>query len=508
MSMNQSASSPRRMPSALLVSAVALAVGLGPFAGSELARAESPANQENLVQLPSLAPLVKRVLPAVVNISVVEGTGDESGASDPDQTQMPGSPQGGPLNDFMRKFFEQQAPNGPEFPQQNLRRMAEGSGFIIDPSGLVVTNNHVVDDAKTVQVILQDGSKYAAKILGRDTKTDLALLKIEAHRDLPSVAWGDSGTAQIGDWVVAVGNPFGLGGTVSAGVISARGRDIHEGPYDDFLQVDAPINRGNSGGPLFNLKGEVVGINTAIYSPNGGSVGIGFAIPSSLAKPIVEQLHDHGKVTRGWLGVQIQAVTPAIASALGLPSGHGALVADVTKDSPADKAGVRQGDVLEAYNDHELANLRDLSLSVAETSVGSTANLKVSRKGQDLVLGVKIAEQPENMEMAMAGGESAGSSAVGVELEALTPELGRELNLGPDAKGAVVKSVADSSPLASVDLEPGDLIVEINGRNVSNPGDATALLNEGESASKHILLLIDRHGVREYVAWAPEANQG
>ncbi len=246
--------------------------------------------------------------------------------------------------------------------------MALGSGFIIDPSGYIVTNNHVVENATKVTVVFQDGSKHPAKIIGRDPKTDLALLKIDAPQPLPYVTWGDSNAAQVGDWVLAVGNPFGLGGTVSSGIISARGRDIHAGPYDDFLQIDASINRGNSGGPTFNLDGKVIGINTAIYSPNGGSVGIGFAIPSSLAKPVIDQLRAHGKVERGWLGVQIQGVTPEIAKSLGLPKAEGALVADVNPDGPAAKSGIKQGDVILSYDGHDLAKMRDLPLEVAETA--------------------------------------------------------------------------------------------------------------------------------------------
>ena len=235
------------------------------------------------------------------------------------------------------------------------------------PSGHVVTNNHVVGDAGKVEVTLQDGSKYPAKIIGRDPKTDLAVLKINADKPLPYVQFGDSSAAQVGDWVMAVGNPFGLGGTVTTGIISARGRDIHSGPFDDFLQIDAPINRGNSGGPTFNLEGQVIGINTAIYSPNGGSVGIGFAVPSNVAKNIVAQLEEHGKVSRGWLGVQIQEVTPAIAASLGLPHEAGALVAVVTPNSPAAKAGLKQGDVILSFDGNEIGKLRDLPRLVAAT---------------------------------------------------------------------------------------------------------------------------------------------
>src|ERR1051325_3008620 len=319
----------------------------------------------------SFAPLVKKVLPAVVNISVTEKS-DIQGLAE----RLPEQFRGSPFDDFLRRFFEQPGRERQVMPRPfrrgpdergSGRGIALGSGFIIDPAGYVVTNNHVVGEAAKVEVTLQDNSKYTARIIGRDSRTDIAVLQIKADKPLPYVSFGDSNVAQIGDWVIAVGNPFGLGGSVTTGIISARGRDIHAGQFDDFLQIDAPINRGNSGGPTFNLSGEVIGINTAIYSPNGGSVGIGFATPSNLAKPVIDQLREHGKVSRGWLGVQIQEGTPAIAKSLGLPNDHGALVADVTKDSPAEKAGIRQGDVIESFNGHEVTKLRDLPITVAET---------------------------------------------------------------------------------------------------------------------------------------------
>ncbi|HUN46798.1 MAG TPA: Do family serine endopeptidase, partial [Stellaceae bacterium] len=381
---------------ALLAAGLGLTLALSPYAQAQDGAA---ANSGNLVQMPSLAPLTKKVLPAVVNVSVVEKAGAADDQSDDEEDASPGMPnipQGTPFDDFLRKFFEQQGIN-PDHPQQQQRaqRMALGSGFIIDPAGYVVTNNHVIDGSEKVTVILQDDSKHVAKIVGRDTKTDLALLKIDnGGKPLPAVSFGDSGAEQVGDWVVAVGNPFGLGGTVSAGIISAQGRDIHSGPYDNFLQIDAPINRGNSGGPTFNLKGEVIGINTAIYSPNGGSVGIGFAIPSNLAKPVIDQLREHGKVSRGWLGVQIQEVTPAIAKSMSLPNDHGALVADVTKGSPAEKAGFKQGDVIESFNGHQIEKLRDLPIMVAETPVGTDAKVTVRRGDTDKSFDVAIAEQP------------------------------------------------------------------------------------------------------------------
>jgi serine protease Do len=341
---------------------------------------------------------------------------------------------------------------------------------------------------------------------------DLALLKIDAGHPLPYVSWGDSSTEQVGDWVVAVGNPFGLGGSVSAGIVSARGRDIHSGPFDDVLQIDAPINRGNSGGPTFNLKGEVIGINTAIYSPSGGSVGIGFAIPSDLAKPIIEQLREHGKVSRGWLGVQIQEVTPAIAKDLDLPNDRGALVADVTKDSPAEKAGIRQGDVIESFNGHDVMRLRDLPITVAETPVGTNAKVQVWHKGKEETLNLTVADQSANLQVASNGGEESvtpeSSTALGLRLQSLTPELRKELHVPAHVKGVAVRSISDSSPLANIDVQPGDVIVSIDQEPVTTPREAVAKLKEA-AAKKSLVLLLNRHGVNEYVAWSEEeGNQG
>src|SRR5258708_5677452 len=320
----------RRVRAAALATSVGFGLALAPMAWAEVTQPAPLTQSAPAVQLPSFAPLVKKVTPAVVNISVTEkagtGDGDLAQNQDQDQDQDTGPDQGGPrqgfpqspFDEFLRRFFEQQGqpfgkqgqPFGNTPQQPHAQRVALGSGFIIDPSGYVVTNNHVVANADKVTVIFQDNSKHPAKVIGRDSKTDLALLKIDAKEPLPYVSWGDSNAAQVGDWVLAVGNPFGLGGTVSTGVVSARGRDIHAAPYDDFLQIDAAITRGNSGGPTFDLKGEVIGINTAIYSPSGGSVGIGFAVPSNLAKNVVTQLNQNGRVTRGWLGVRIQNITP------------------------------------------------------------------------------------------------------------------------------------------------------------------------------------------------------
>ena len=501
-----------RLASAVFGLGFGFAIVLAPMAQAQDSSAAP------LVQLPSLAPVIKRVVPAVVNITVLERgdatSGDEQDGSSPGQ--LPGLPQGSPFDQLLRRFFEQQGINPDRTPQQHVERTALGSGFIVDPTGYIVTNNHVVGDAEKVTVILQDDSRHVAKIVGKDAKTDLALIKIQTDHPLPYVEWGDSNAAQIGDWVVAVGNPFGLGGTVSAGIISARGRDIHSGPYDDFLQIDAPINRGNSGGPTFNLQGQVIGINTAIYSPNGGSVGIGFAIPASLARPVIDELKSKGKVSRGWLGVQIQEVTPALAKSLDVPHAGGALVADVTKGSPAAAVGFQQGDVIETFNGHEIQKVRDLPILVAETGIGTTAKITVWRRGKQIALSPVIAEQPENLgvasrETGTGNGESnqlpQRASALGLKLAPLTPELRKQVRAPANIKGVVVTQIEDASPLADLDIEAGDVIVAINQEPVSTPREAVAKLKAAES-NKRVLLQINRHGVNAFVAWSGNPDNG
>jgi serine protease Do len=506
----------RRLRRTVLVAGTALCL-----AGSSLVYAESAPASDHLdrsaavardgMALPSFAPMVKRVLPAVVNISVamkgapvVDDEDNDQDQAAPDQGQQPfPSFPGSPFDQFLRKFFEQQGRGPMPVPPETGERVALGSGFIIDPQGYVVTNNHVVQNAGKVTVVFQDGSKHPAKVVGRDGKTDLALLKIDAPQPLPYVQWGDSNALQVGDWVLAVGNPFGLGGTVSSGIISARGRDIHSGPYDDFLQIDAAINRGNSGGPTFDLNGQVIGINTAIYSPNGGSVGIGFAIPSSLARPVIEQLKEHGKVERGWLGVQVQEVTPEIAKSLGLPKAEGALVSQVTRNTPADKAGMKPGDVILGYNGHDIAKLRDLPIAVAETPVGQKAELKVWRDGHDETLEPVIAQMPSDLRTAENTDSTGAEKAMGVSLAPLSAQWRERLHLSKEVKGVVVTAVAPDSPLAELGLERGDVIENINQHPVTTPEEAAAQLAQVQHEQrndKQLLLLVNRHGINQYVA--------
>jgi serine protease Do len=456
------------------------------------------------IALPSFAPLVHRVVPAVVNISVelkeqaaAQGEGDagQEGSSPP-------GPGGTPFDQFLHRFFEQ--PFQDRNPAEKV--VALGSGFIIDPRGYIVTNNHVVANADKVTVIFQDNSRHTAKVLGRDEKTDIALLKIDTNQKLPYVTWGDSDDAKVGDWVVAVGNPFGLGGTVTAGIVSALGRNINEGPYDDFLQIDAPINRGNSGGPTFDLHGQVIGINTAIYSPSGGSVGIGFAVPANTAKYVVDQLEEHGHVTWGWLGVAIQSITPSIAKGLGLNPGQatGALVASVVPDSPAAKAGLEAGDVITAAGGHEIKAVHDLPRLVAAASVGNKLSLTILRNGKERTIEATIGEIPNKVASAEQGGEQP-STALGMELAPLTAQLRRELQVPKNVNGVVVDHIANDSPARALGLQTGDVIVSIDQKPAATPPEAAAQLKEA-AAQGNVLLLVNRHGTNEFVGLSIENN--
>jgi serine protease Do len=484
---------PRRArPHAFLIAAFAAAmVGLFPLApAADADAARAP--------IPSFASVVRQVLPAVVNIAVVRSApaplGD-SGAS--------GQPRGEtPLDELLRRFFE---PFGGDAERLN----AQGSGFIVDPLGFIATSAHLLDDAQTITVVLQDGSRFEATIVGRDELTDLALVKVAVPRRLPSVSWGDSDAVEVGDWILAVGNPFGLGGSVSAGILSARGRDIHEGPYDDFLQIDAPLNRGNSGGPTFNAAGEVVGVNTAIYTPSGGSVGIGFAVPSNLARPVIEQLRAHGKVVRGWLGVEIQELTPALAASFGIKDAQGVLVTAVMPGGPADKAGLRPGDIVLSFAGHAVLRLRDLALATAVAPIGVKATVTLWRDGRQIMLWPVIAEMPQAPAAPPAPHrkEQGVSSVMGLHLTALTASLREDLGLAATVKGVVVLNVADDSPFANSGLERGDVIEEINRHGVASVESAKALLQDAAAnPARPVLMLINRQGSSRYLAFSMAAS--
>lgn len=408
--------------------------------------------------------------------------------------------QGGGPNDPFQEFFHQFFGNLP----RTFRTHSLGSGFIIRADGYVLTNNHVVDEATEVTVKLADGREFPAKVIGRDQKTDLALLKINAQ-NLPVVAFGDSEKLQVGESVMAIGNPFGLEGTVTTGIVSAKGRVIGEGPYDNFIQTDASINPGNSGGPLVNAAGQVVGINTAIFSQSGGSVGIGFAIPINLAKTILPQLEATGHVTRGWLGVSLQPLTPELAKALQLPKEEGALVAQVLPDSPGAKAGLRAGDVIVAYEGRAIAKAGDLPRLVADTPIGQTVTVQVLRDGKPLSVTALIAQVPEPQQRAEAA--TPARERLGLAVQPLTPALAKQLGV-PDTAGLVVAEVKDGSPAAEAGIQPGDVIVQVNRKPVRTVVDLRQAL-AAQKAGEPTLFQLHRKDASLYVAvQVPEGSQG
>jgi serine protease Do len=447
----------------------------------------------------SFADIVERVAPAVVNISTTKAL---ARGQLPDMP-FPEPPPGSPFEDFFREFFDQD-----RAPEQMPRRQSSlGSGFVVDPRGFVVTNNHVIAEADEIQVVFNDETTYDATLVGRDTKTDLALLKIEVDHPLHAVTFADSDSVRVGDWIIAIGNPFGLGSTVTAGIVSARSRDIRAGPYDDFLQVDAPINRGNSGGPSFNLEGKVIGINTAIFSPSGGNVGIGFAIPSNLAVPVIESLKEDGRVKRGWLGVRIQTVTDEIAESLGLDGAAGALVASVTPDGPAEAAKIEPGDVILEFDRKKIDRMRGLPRIVAETPIGKEVEVNIWRRGEQQTVTVTLGELPEEDELAAlteSGADtptSAQIDSLGVTVATITDELRARYELGEAVNGVVIVEVRDGGPAGAESLRAGDVIVEVGQEEVSSPPEVTAKVNHAQQEDKKsVLLLIDRQGDLRFVA--------
>jgi serine protease Do len=445
----------------------------------------------------SFAEVIESVSPAVVNIAVmkVESAAPTSFQFRDDAPGMRGQQQ------FPFEFFERFFDGDPR--QFERRSEGQGSGFLIDASGYIVTNNHVAGGADEITVTLQDGRKFEASLVGSDSRTDLALIKVDAGGNLPYVAFGDSDEARVGDWVVAIGNPFGLGGTATAGIISARGRDIRSGPYDDYLQLDAPINFGNSGGPVFNVAGQVVGVNTAIFSPNGGNVGIGFAIPANQAKDIVADLRDNGSVERGWLGVQIQALDDELAQSLRLDGTDGALVTEVVGDGPAAEAGVQAGDVITRFNDRAIDSPRTLSVAVAAATPNTGAKVTVWRDGRSRELTVELGEQQNEAVAANSSGSGPaqqGSAALGLALRPLTDADRATLGIPSDVNGAVVAAVTPHSPAAEKGFRPGDVITRVNQQPVANAADAVAALNGARERGEPALLLVRRGDAQRFVA--------
>jgi serine protease Do len=460
----------------------------------------------------SFADLAARLLPSVVNISTTQILKTTSGNGDQDQPDMPQFPPGSPFEKFFHDFLEHGLPKGDQPDLAPRKATSLGSGFIIDPAGYIVTNNHVIADADQITVILHDNTNLKATVVGRDTKTDIALLKVNAGEPLTAATWGNSDAARVGDWVLAIGNPFGLGGSVTAGILSARQRDINSGPYDDFLQTDAPINRGNSGGPMFNMDGQVIGINTAIYSPSGGSIGIGFAIPSELAEEVVDELKNEADHTvhRGWLGVRIQAVTDEIAESLGLGKPRGALVASVTGNGPAQAAGIEPGDVILSFNGKDVDDMRRLPRLVAETPVNKTVAVSLWRKRAQMTVAVKVGKLQDSDLQASAQPDVTKQTAksapglvrtLGLTLSGITPDLKDKYSLGDDAKGVVVIDVAKNSSADNRGVRPGDIIMEAAQEEVRNPQDVSTKVDQAKkSGRKSILLLVERQGDLHFVA--------
>jgi serine protease Do len=454
----------------------------------------------------SFAELAARLSPAVVNISTTQMIERKKGADEipwdeffPDQFQNRRGEEG------------QQQEQSPEGRIPKKRQTSLGSGFIIDKTGYIVTNNHVIEDADQISVILEDDTVLEAKLIGRDEKVDVALLKVEAKKDLPTVNWGNSNQARVGDWVLAIGNPFGLSGTVTAGIISARSRDIKAGQYDDFIQTDASINRGNSGGPLFNMDGQVVGVNTAIFSPSGGSVGIGFAASANLVRPVLDDLRKYGRTRRGWIGVQIQSVTDEIAVSLGLDKARGALVSRVTDKGPATNSGIESSDIILTFDGKPIDKMPELPRVVAETAIDKTVEIVVWRKGQQKTVKLKVGELRDEKEKAVASLDETKKSPaqvtkteikdLGVTVVEISDETREKYSIPDSVRGLVVVAIDEYSDAALKGIKPGDVIDEMQQTHIANLADADTAIKRAKEASKAMVLLrITTGGGIRYVA--------
>ena len=463
-------------PSLVIGSALCLLAGAGLSGAIERyasAGQPTPTTAPAVTQgLPDFASLAKRVGPSVVNVATTQIRKTAQGGPGPFDDDDP-------MSQFWQRFFGGRIPRGPQ------RQNGLGSGFIIDRNGTILTNYHVVDGAQKISVTLSDGKSYDAKVIGKDQKTDIAVIKIDAGHDLPAVTLGDSDHLEVGEWVMAIGNPFGLDHTVTSGIVSAKGRQIGAGPYDNFIQTDASINPGNSGGPLINLRGEVVGINTAIFSQSGGNIGIGFAIPTNSIKEVLPQLRDKGKVVRDYLGTTVRKITPEIADSLGMKERHGALVAEVMKGSPAERAGIKTGDVIVEFNNKEIKDSSDLPAMVARIAPGTTVPLKVLRDGKDISLPIAVGEMKEN-EVVASGGEN----GLGLTVQPVTPEIAQSLGIDR-TDGVVITNVTPGGAADEAGLREGDLITQVNRHAVKNLADYNREMARGEKG-KSVLLLVKR----------------
>jgi serine protease Do len=451
----------------------------------------------------AISEVAEKVIDAVVNIS----TSQKVESRNTPMPQLPNDPQ---LDELFKDFFNRRGQQGDnQNPQRGPRRVNSlGSGFVIDASGIVVTNNHVISEADEITVILNDGARLKAELIGKDQKTDIALLRVKSDRPLKAVTFGDSDRLRLGEWVIAIGNPFSLGGTVTAGIVSARDRDINSGPYDNYIQTDASINRGNSGGPLFNLHGEVVGVNTAIISPSGGSIGIGFAVPSKTALPVIEQLRQFGETRRGWLGVRIQPVTDEIADSLNIKPARGALVAGVDDKGPAKPAGIEPGDVIVKFDGKDIKEMRDLPRVVADTPVGKQTAVVVIRKGKEEIKTVTLGRLEDGEKTAAADPKSSPADkpvvkkTLGIELANLSDELRKRYKIKDTVKGVVITGIDAGSPAAEKRMSPGDVIVEIAQEAVASPDDFQAKIDKLKKDGRRsaLLLVAGADGEMRFVA--------
>jgi len=481
----------------LLASAAVISAGVA-FSGAhfvpqpEATFLASPAYAQSAQRPVGFADIVEKVKPSVISVRVKVDGGAKMMGFDGDSPFPPGSP----MERFFKRFGTPDGERGngdtPRAPRGRNFAMGQGSGFFISADGYAVTNNHVVDKAESVEVTTDDGKVYSAKVIGTDPKTDIALIKVEGRSDFPHVTLAEK-PSRIGDWVIAVGNPFGLGGTVTAGIVSARGRDIGAGPYDDFIQIDAPVNKGNSGGPTFDVDGNVIGVNTAIYSPSGGSVGIAFAIPSDTVKTVVSQLKDKGQVTRGWIGVQIQPVNADIAESLGLKNAEGALVSEPQPDGPAAKAGILSGDVITAVNGQPVKDARDLARKIGSLAPNTDVKLTIISKGAEKTLPLTLGELPREQRQARANTDDRENS--GTQM----PRLGFSLApagsvAGGGSEGVVVTQVEPDGPAAAQGFRTGDVILDVGGKRVAHPDEVRKAFADARSGGKRTVLLRVKSG--------------
>ncbi len=484
-----------RLPARFILM-MALLLCMTPFA----AHAQEHSPQGHVVS--GFADLAERLLPSVVNISSTQKPIEIK-----DFPELPQFPPGSPFEDFFEQFMDRRGLGMPAIPPASL-----GSGFVIDAeNGYIITNHHVVKDANEVRVTFHDDTTLQAEVMGRDEKTDIAILKVETDRTLTAVSFGDSDRLRVGDWILAIGNPFGLGGTVTAGIVSAQQRDIQAGPYDDFIQTDASINRGNSGGPMFNLDGEVIGINTAIFSPSGGSVGIGFAIPSNLARPVIHQLIEFGRTRRGWLGVRIQSVTEEIAESLGLEEARGALVASTTPTGPAEVAGLEAGDIILDFNGRAVRTMRDLPRMVAETPIDQDAQVTYWRNGERRTTSVSVGELEKAEEEGLLAAterrpeekqeNGTDIESLGLSLRPISEQDREQFNIGVDVEGLIISQIIPNSEAAQKSLAVGDVIVEVNQQAVTDADEAKTIIENARAAGRNsVLLLVNRDSDVRFVA--------